>query len=315
MVSTLEDFYKVLFNDDEFGCFGDLYSKEVTKPLKAPVEFFCVNPLSHEQDYDFEKSNLYRKDLPRRANLNVTSFRNFVFEMDSVSLEDQLRIIEECGISFSAVTYSGGKSYHCVLSLEKPLDVPVHTSLGVALYKAEWRRLGAKIEDTAKRLFPDKYKVILDYSMQNPSRLTRCPFYVRNTGKEQKLLRLGKRMSEEEYLTLLNSCPVIETSNYAASYELDFGIDKESDFWYYAPIGLQNLIKYPTWVSDTNMYPRMFKLALWAIDSTGISYELFVKIVEKSIFTEFEKVGYPKHKYFLGINSAFGYRRTRGKKS
>ena len=47
------------------------------------------------------------------ADKNVTRFPYALFEMDDVSLELQLSIIAKLPMAFSAIIYSGGRSYHC----------------------------------------------------------------------------------------------------------------------------------------------------------------------------------------------------------
>jgi hypothetical protein len=56
----------------------------------------------------------------------------------------------------------------------------------------------------------------------------------------------------------------------------------------------------------------MYRITLWAIDWTGISKELFLKILELTIFQSFAKIGYPEYKYKLGVNSAYKYKQQRG---
>jgi hypothetical protein len=47
------------------------------------------------------------------ADKNVTRFPYALFEIDDVSLELQLSIIAKLPMAFSAIIYSGGRSYHC----------------------------------------------------------------------------------------------------------------------------------------------------------------------------------------------------------
>ena len=55
----------------------------------------------------------------RRMDDNVTSLRNFLLEFDGIPLEDQLKVVKESGIPYSAITYSGSKSYHFIVSLAR----------------------------------------------------------------------------------------------------------------------------------------------------------------------------------------------------
>lgn len=313
----LQNFYKLLFDNDEFSCFGDLYSNAIS-PVSdfKPSEFFSINPLHPDKDYDAKASYKYSENAPRRADLNVTKFRNFLFEMDTVDLEDQMKIIEGCGIPFTSIVYSGGKSYHCILSLEVPLEFPVHSEMGISLYKMEWSRWAEKINQYCESLFPGKYKTAVDKAMKNPSRLSRAPGFTRANGKEQKLIYLGNRISEDNYFNLLKTCPKINIQYKELVIDsdmIDFSINSVSDFWHYSPPGLRNKLRYShRWVDSAGMYPLLFQYTLWAIDKTNVKQDIFLKVLEESVFKEFDRVNYPRYKYLLGVNSAYKYKQQRG---
>jgi len=119
-----------LFNNRELVCSGDLYNSNINLLEEVQVirEFFCINPLTsvdlHYNKNGTEKQLAKRRYMkPRRADINVSQFRNFMFEMDNESLEAQGKILESCGIPWTSIIYSGGKSYHVILSLLK--DIPV----------------------------------------------------------------------------------------------------------------------------------------------------------------------------------------------
>jgi hypothetical protein len=114
--------------------------------------------------------------LPGKSRLddNVSSFSNFLFEMDDTDLDVQRKLAEEyinSGIINRAV-FSGNKSIHMRISLKNPPN-----------NKEEYHYVWKLLKET---YFKD-YQV--DIQNKNPSRLTRTPDVLRHdTNKLQELL-------------------------------------------------------------------------------------------------------------------------------
>ena len=156
----------------------------------------------------------YEEFKARRADLNVTSFRNFIFEMDSLPIEDQLKIFRNSDIPFTSIVYSGSKSYHAILSVEPEACSDAHTQIGIDNYKSIWKRLAAKLDREAVKMgyaYPDGKSSFIDHSCKNPSRLTRYPDYKRSNGNFQSLVMLTERMDLDEFNALLERCPVVKS--------------------------------------------------------------------------------------------------------
>lgn len=154
---TLRDFYVVLFNDDEGICFGKTkYSTDVIDALDYEAPFFSINPLKE-----------------RRLDINVVAYRNLLIEIDSIPLPDQLKILKT--VPYSTLVYSGGKSYHAIISLEEPLKTrEEYDDLVKAVY--------AKVPEA-------------DKTAKNPSRFSRAPGYLRDNGNIQDLIEVRSRVS------------------------------------------------------------------------------------------------------------------------
>jgi len=172
-----EKLFKTLFNDHEKVCFAMnpygtaisdwhdiLRLEDAMKP-----EFFCINPL-----------HTSRKDI------NCTAYRNFLIEFDSLSLQKQMKLIEDIGLPYSTCVYSGSKSFHFIISLENELpDIEAFREMKNRIYSA--------LKDC-------------DKSTGNPSRLSRMPNAMRgSTGKTQSLVRLNGRVPTEKMETWLDS--------------------------------------------------------------------------------------------------------------
>lgn len=168
-----KEFISTLFNPEDTICIcPTLYENLFVAANdwnKVPSEFLCINPVQGE-----------RKDK------SVTTYRNFLIEMDNLELRDQLTLIKAIGLPYSTLTFSGGKSFHYIISLEDPLS-----SQELYAFTARWIHNVIEHADPATR---------------NPSRLTRFPNGLRReNGKTQKLIYAKGRVKNDELMTWLES--------------------------------------------------------------------------------------------------------------
>jgi hypothetical protein len=153
------DFLDLLFEWDEKICFSDdVYGTRLSPRMHWYGQFFSINPL-----------------MNKRADANVVALRNFLIEFDDISKEEQLKALEH--VPYSTLVWSGGKSYHAIISLDEPLA-------DRAAYNEVVQRLQAKLPD-------------MDKATSNPSRFSRLPGAIRDNGNEQKLMELRSRVSLE----------------------------------------------------------------------------------------------------------------------
>lgn len=111
-----------------------------------------------------------------RRDENVTSFRNFLIEIDDMPLADQLAYVDEMKLPYSVCIFSGNKSLHFSVCLEETLP-----SYKLYYYYATWL---LRIMNKA------------DQKTKNPTRSIRFPGAIRN-GREQKLVKLRKKITLE----------------------------------------------------------------------------------------------------------------------
>lgn len=122
----------------------------------------------------------------QRNDQNVTALRSFLIELDEGSLDEQFKYIENSGLPYSACVFSGNKSLHYVVTLEKPaLDIYI------------WRYINQWILNILTKS---------DQQCKNPSRSVRFPGHIRN-GKKQTLIKLNNRVSSETLNIWLNKHP------------------------------------------------------------------------------------------------------------
>lgn len=172
---TPNDFLNALFE----------YNKEATCFSQTPrgihidhianwdthTAFFSINPM------DASKT---------RSDAAVTNYRSILIEMDKMVLDLQHQYISEINMPYTTAVFSGKKSIHYIISLENELcDEQMYRNLVKRVYKA----------------VGDQY---VDHSCKNPSRFSRFPDHIRSdTGKEQKLLFVGRRVPNAELETWL----------------------------------------------------------------------------------------------------------------
>ena len=167
---------ELLFEPGEYTCFGreptDTRVYSAHNP-PAGAEFLCINALDPEQD-TCPTESYHKSDVPRRADGNVVSFRNFLLELDNVPITAQIDLVTS-KIPVSSIVFSGNKSYHFILSLQEPLK-------DIAQYRAYARALHDLIPQA-------------DKSTKNPSRFSRMPGVRReDTGLWQTLEYCGDRL-------------------------------------------------------------------------------------------------------------------------
>lgn len=123
-----------------------------------------------------------------RHDKNVTSFRTFMIELDTGSLFDQMSYIKKLKMPYSACIFSGNKSLHFAITLDR--DLPSEKEWK---FFAEWiLTIVAKADQQAK----------------NPTRGLRFADSIRfDTAKKQTPIYLGSRVSLEELKVWLSGYP------------------------------------------------------------------------------------------------------------
>ena len=168
-------FWKTLFDADEQTCFAStLYGTAVCKVTTGAHlggQFFSINPLQAN-----------RKDS------NVTKFRNVLIEFDGMATTNQMELIK--AIPYSTLVWSGGKSYHAIVSLEEPCT-------NRREYDALVRRIYAALPG-------------VDPANKNPSRFSRIPGVMRDNGNLQELVDVVCRRSSSELDKWLGPAPAVE---------------------------------------------------------------------------------------------------------
>jgi hypothetical protein len=201
-----------LFQDSDYVLFmvSDLnkvpHSPYLIKASKAtPLlgTYYAINPIDAVTN-----RNTAGARSPR-ASINVTAFRNFLFEIDSLPLEEQKSLLEflNTKVPITQVTFSGSSSYHAIISVVDTLPFTPHTEQGVAQYSQAWRALDAELSAIAREYLGDKMpEVLFDPACKDPARLSRTPGAIRpDTLKIQTELNgFGKYINSDFILSLMS---------------------------------------------------------------------------------------------------------------
>ncbi len=291
---------KKLFKPGEFIAIGDEHSYKVLAYddclcLQTLPPLLSINPVHGSHDY---KDN---KPGARRADLNVVAFRSFLFEMDFMPLNAQISLIERLPIKPTLVTYSGGKSYHCLYTLISDLLLVPHLQDSIDSYKNQWKALQVMLDGFVKEqgiALPANKDSFFDPACKNPSRYSRVSGSLRNGETLQELVQVGKFM-------FIDQLPTAKSAVRTAYKKPATNITGDN-IRFYLPAELKVMLDTPsTWGAAEGLYPLLLRLALWAIDSTGVNYETLITYMSRKTFPGLLRMGYPQHKLTKAIEDAF----------
>lgn len=153
-----DKFLRTLFDEGQQTCYAKDAYGTLIKPNPEPNDvYFSINAMHTS-----------------RADANVLCYRNFLLELDSVPLEQQIALVTN-KVPVTAITFSGSKSYHFIVSLTEPVQT-----------ETDYRRVVRGLMEAVPEA---------DRSTKNPSRLSRLPGAIRpETGLLQDLVYLGNRV-------------------------------------------------------------------------------------------------------------------------
>lgn len=129
-----------------------------------------------------------------REDANCTSFRNFLIEIDTGSIKEQYKYIKALNIPYSAIIFSGNKSLHTLISLEK--DLPNEKA---------YREIAEWILNIV---------TLADQATKNPSRSIRIPGAYREPDKKQSLVEMVGPTSLAALKSWLMSYPASKPKKY-----------------------------------------------------------------------------------------------------
>src|SRR5574344_1697107 len=159
---------------------GDTAESAVESNAFYTNQYQHLNETKQQPDAttQFETLNPVNRAAEKRSDETAASKRNLVFEMDNMSLQEQVSLVKPYKDSnklINRIVFSGHKSLHCRVCLKKEPESIEH-------YKYIWHRINEEY-----------FNFAADKASANLSRLTRCPNAIRiesngAAGRVQKLL-------------------------------------------------------------------------------------------------------------------------------
>lgn len=204
---TRQQFIEALFDIDDLVAWGknDAYCAYPKSPypemLHTDAVKFCINPLKG-----------------KRNGKNVTNINCLLFEMDKdvngniIPPKEQLCMFEASGLPFTTMTWSGTKSMHVIVRLERPVPEK--------WFRPLWKAIARVLVNQGLPIDPATMKI---------PQISRLPLSYRGD-KLQRLIRVNKRVGYLELVEWLKlngetirlprkpkSKPLVVNQNYSAT--------------------------------------------------------------------------------------------------
>lgn len=259
-----------LFQDSDIVYTGSVYAYDGSDS----AEFFCINPLT---------------SLDKRTDDNVSCYRNFLFEFDTGTREEQLNMLNKVQLPITSKVWSGSKSIHAIIGLADTLTTD---------YRLAWQALALEMSELAP-----------DVSCKNPSRLSRIGGHYRSNGNIQELVELGPFIKNDKIKELVAKHGLRSSPRINPATPKTYKSRQHFESVLRAHAGLYKSIKnHHMWMKEVNNYPEMFKLTLWAIDELGVDYETFSAYIIDEFTDKLRAVSYSPQRLLLAINHAYNFK-------
>jgi len=179
---TRKEFIEALFDIDDLVAWGknDAYCAYPKSPypemLHTDAVKFCINPLNG-----------------KRNSKNVTHINCLLFEMDKdingriIPPKEQLCMFEASGLPYTTMTWSGTKSMHVIVRLEKPVPEK--------WFRPLWQAISRVLVSKGLPIDPATMKI---------PQISRLPLSYRS-GKLQRLIKVNERVSYIDLVDWLKS--------------------------------------------------------------------------------------------------------------
>jgi hypothetical protein len=176
--------------------------KSATDFVDPAHVYYAINPIDPASN-----RNLKGARSPR-ASINVTAFRNFLFEIDNLPLNVQLELLRYLAphVPFAAVTFSGSSSYHAIVSVVDTLPFKPHSEAGIAEYSQAWTALSKHLNALSSEFLKYMPTKLFDPQCKDPARLSRVPGAIRpdTSQVQQSVSGFGGYVSSDLILSLMS---------------------------------------------------------------------------------------------------------------
>jgi hypothetical protein len=285
-----------------------IYSGPYSPALTAvSADYICINPIKGQ-----------------KIDKNATAYKSFLLEFDGVSIAHQLALIDHLKqvIPVRTVVSSGNKSIHAVISLIDDLGFAVGTDQGIEAYKAMHKALRLASEAYLKPFVTEiiTSTSLIDPSNCNASRFTRLGGGTNNFYKKpdtsavtQSLVDVGNLISCAQLIEFVS-----KYKPYTPASTVFIGISKSSTFAKTLESNkslgtLHRKLNHPkSWAAENGNHPEIFKLACWAIEATGVTYQEFSSYIQQTIVPHLLTLNYSADRVDAAVKGAYNYMATGG---
>ena len=265
-------------------------SFKVDQYIDLTHPYWCINPI-----------------IGNRQASNVVAYRNFLFECDTLPLEQQLVAWTEVAkeLPVRLLVYSGGKSYHAYISVSDELPFLPGTSDGIRKYSEAWKALAAEIT----RLQPE-LGAALDKT-SDCCRIGRVPYGIRTENRvKQVITMVGKLISAEAILKLVGthikrhlfipSRDLVHLNNGATLEEQmnESCMKHLKAFWEHADF----------WCKAEGNYTTLFRYSLWTLEETGCGAQELMQYFDTYTRPVLLANGYPLDRVDRGLKHALAFK-------
>lgn len=322
-MNKIEQNLSLLFspNDNVYLCGAHNGERYEHPRLIAFDNYFSSTVLPEHQFYSINPIGTFNKNIKPdgtrgsyRASINVTEFRNFLLESDTLFLSEQMELIDYLNehIPIRLATFSGGKSVHMTVSVADTL-IPQSAKDPVQLYKQVWQGLHDKADALTRQFLLTRSieapLKIFDSATKDPARLSRLPGAMRGT-VEQEVLHRGALVVAEDLLALTSEIKLRQYDNAVKTVDTELNIETfERKLKSNSSLSfLRDRLEYPDrWTSNANMYTEMFKYALWCLDATSVPFSTLDAYLQKKVYPSILAKGYPRDPR-IGVLAAYQYK-------
>ena len=173
---TRKQFIETLFDVEDLVAWGDndAYCSQPKSPWPEMIHTtavkFCINPLKG-----------------KRCGDNVTHIVSLLFEMDKdssgnfIPKDTQIALFKSSGLPYSTMTWSGTKSVHVIVRLDKPVPEKLFRPLWLAISRVLTKK-GCSIDPATMKI----------------PQISRMPMSIRDNENIQELLDVRSRVSLQE---------------------------------------------------------------------------------------------------------------------
>lgn len=181
---------QLMFNPGETICVSPNKYGYHSIPLENVISFDKITLVSPDPERPFEEVSSELLTLAAlnpikgfRLDENCYAYRNFMLELDEHEIKAQVEYIRQLGIPYSAMIFSGGKSVHTLISLDR--DLPS---------EAMYRLFSQWLLNVA---------TLADQQVKNPSRSIRIPGGLRDGDKRQRLIDFRGKVKTDDLVAFL----------------------------------------------------------------------------------------------------------------